>query len=256
MMKRDRQEQIIKLINENNRMSYAELINATGISEATLRRDLNELHQHGLVRLVRGGAESVSSILGRGEEQLGRRYNLFTKEKDQIGRYAASLIKPYDLVFIDSGSTTEKMCKHITERKATYITIGLKHAMILSRAGLNASIAPGRIKQLTDGLQGCYTLEFLRKFNFTIAFFGAFGITVKRGISTTYGEDAVIKGAVLDHCPQNYLLSDHSKFGIDAPVTFCKFDGMTIITTKGDHLAPYLEQGHIVQVDEDEDELV
>lgn len=248
MLIRDRQEKIIKLINENTRMSFPELIEAIGISESTLRRDLSELNKRGLIKLVRGGAESSSAILGRGEELIDRRYGLFSKEKEKIGMYAASLIKPNDLVFIDSGSTTEKMCEFITERSATYITIGLKQAMVLTRAGLNANIAPGRIKQLTEGLQGCYTLEFLRRFNFSIAFFGALGITVKGGISTTDGEDAAIKSAVIEHCPQNYLLSDHSKFGIDTAVSFCRITDMTIITTKGDHLAPYLKVARIEQV--------
>ena len=249
MLIRDRQEKIIELINQNTRMSFAQLIESLDISESTLRRDLNELNNRGLIKLVRGGAESASALLGRGEELIDRRYGLFSAEKEKIGRYAASLIKPNDLVFIDSGSTTEKMCEFIKERKATYITIGLKQAMILSREGLNANIAPGRIKQLTEGLQGCFTIEFLSKFNFSIAFFGALGVTIKGGISTTDGEDATIKSLVISRCAQNYLLTDHSKFGIDTAVSFCKLDAIPIITTKGDHLAPYRKLAHIIDLD-------
>ncbi len=248
MLIRDRHEKILELINQNVRMSLNELITAVDISESTLRRDLNELNSRGLIKLVRGGAESVTAVLGRGEDLIDHRYALFSDEKEMIGKYAASLIKPLDLVFIDSGSTTERMCEFITERKASYVTIGLKHAMILTRAGLNVTIAPGRIKQLTEGLQGSYTMEFLNKFNFSLSFFGALGITLRGGMSTTDGEDAAIKSLVLNRSTKCYLLSDHSKFGIDTAVSFAPLNRMTIITSKGDHLQSYHPHGTIVEL--------
>lgn len=230
MLIRDRHEKLLSLINEKTRLSFNELTKRFKISESTLRRDLNELSAQGLVKIVRGGAESVTALLGRGEDLLDKRYNLHAIEKESIGRYAASLIQPGDFVFIDSGSTTEKMCEYITERKANYITIGLKQAMILSRNGLDAHIAPGKIKQLTEGLQGEYTLEFLSRFNFTLAFFGALGITLNGGVSTTDGNDAVIKSSVLKRTDRSYVISDPSKFGIDTAVKFCELHEVGIIT--------------------------
>ncbi len=239
MLIRDRQEKILQLVNENTRLSFQALTEQVGISESTLRRDLAELQKRGLLTMVRGGAESSCAILGRGEELIDRRYSLHSSEKEAIGIKAAQMIRPNDLVFIDSGSTTEKMCEYITERRATYVTIGLKQAIILSHAGLNTTIAPGRIKILTEGIQGSYTTEFLNRFNFSLAFFGALGITKKGGYSTTDIEDAVIKETVIKRCANNYVLTDPSKFGIDTAVSFSPIEELTIITTPGRHVAEY-----------------
>ncbi|MBE6423663.1 DeoR/GlpR family DNA-binding transcription regulator [Succinivibrio dextrinosolvens] len=239
MLIRDRQEKILQLVNENTRLSFQELSEQVGVSESTLRRDLSALQERGLLSMVRGGAESSLAIMGRGEELIDRRYSLNSVEKEKIGRKAASLIKPNDLVFIDSGSTTEKMCEFITERKATYVTIGLKHSIILSHNGLNTIIAPGRIKLLTEGIQGGYTSDFLRNFNFTIAFFGALGISKRGGYSTTDPEDAIVKSTVIKRCLENYILSDASKFGLDTAASFGDLSDLSIITTRESPIKEY-----------------
>lgn len=249
MLIRDRQEVIVQLVDQNTRLSFAEISKELGISDSTLRRDLNELQKRGLIKLVRGGAESILATLGRGEELIDKRYSLFTKEKEAIAKYAASLIKPNDLVFIDSGSTTEKLCEYITERKATYITIGLKHAINLSRSNLNVIIAPGKVKHITEGLQGSFTIDFLNKFNFSIAFFGALGVTEKGGISTADEEDASIKSSVARRVDNAYLLTDPSKFGVDSSVSFSSLKDMNIITNLGgENLDEYKTKTNLILV--------
>lgn len=245
---RDRQDLILKLVNKNNRLAFSDIVKNLNISESTLRRDLNELQKRGLLKLVRGGAESILATLGRGEEIIDKRYNINSKEKDKIALFAANLIKPNDLVFIDSGSTTEKLCEYIKERKASYVTIGLKHAMILSRSSLNVMVAPGKVKHITEGLQGAFTIEFLDRFNFTLAFFGALGISEKGGISTTDGEDAAIKSSIIRRVNESYLLTDHSKFDVDTAVSFSSINGMKIITSDGDHVEKYKKIANLILV--------
>lgn len=250
MLIRDRQEKLIELVNDNGRISITELLSCLNVSESTLRRDLAELQQKGLIKLVRGGAESISAILGRGEELLDKRYSLFSNEKSAIGEYAAGLIKPGDFVFIDSGSTTEKMCEFIQERNAIYITIGLKQVMLLSRKGLNANIAPGRVKQMTEGLNGSYTLDFLTQFNFTLAFIGALGITAQGGVSTIDYDDALIKRTVLKHSARSFVLTDPSKFGMNTAVKICELPDISIITSKQHEqdLSEYSKLTSIIEV--------
>lgn len=249
MLIRDRHDRILQLINQNTRLSFSELTNILNISESTLRRDLNELNEKGLIKIVRGGAESVSALLGRGEERLDKRYNLYSQEKDRVARYAASLIKENDLVFIDSGSTTEKMCEYIKERNATYVTIGLKQALLLSNQGLNVCIAPGKIKQLIAALQGGHTLNFLTQFNFSIGFFGALGVSLNGGVSTPDGEDAVIKAAVIKRTRQIYILTDHSKIGVDTSVKFSDLRHINIITDRSNlDLSSYKHETNIIEV--------
>lgn len=249
MLIKDRQEKIFTLINNNTRLSFAQLMQEVKISESTLRRDLNELQKKGLITLVRGGAESTIALIGRGEELIDRRYTLNSNEKTIIGKYAVSLIQPNDIVFIDAGSTTEKMCEFIKEYKAKYVTIGLKHALELSNRGLNALIAPGKIKRITEGIQGSFTLEFLQKFNFTLAFFGSLGITSQGGISTTDEEDAIIKASVIKRCPRSYVLCDHSKFGVDTAVSFASIDSVSIITNSNTNTKQYENYTNIIYAD-------
>lgn len=115
-----RQKKILELLYRSKSVSADELANEFGVSKITIRRDLDALASHKLLERTRGGAISVSSP--RLEEFFDEKDHTAKKEKDLIGRYAASLVADNETVFINAGSTTLEVIRHLHGRKVRVVT--------------------------------------------------------------------------------------------------------------------------------------
>lgn len=135
MLQNERQEKIIKKLKKNNTVKVVDLAKEMAISESTIRRDINELDRKGKLKKVFGGAISINRDINFAETDVAQRTLINTKEKEMIARYAASLIKDNDFVYIDAGTTTEKMIDYLDKRNVTYITNGITHAKKLIQKG-------------------------------------------------------------------------------------------------------------------------
>ena len=109
MLTKERHDIIVKTVNEKNTVTVAQLVEILGVSEATVRRDLNALDKKGLLIKVFGGATAIQEPTRVKEFNVPERAKINIEEKDIIAKYAASLIHDEDLVFIDSGTTTLKL---------------------------------------------------------------------------------------------------------------------------------------------------
>ena len=101
---------------------------------------------------------------------MAYKHGQYSEEKKRIGKYAASLIKKSDFVFIDAGTTTEALIDYISEKEATYVTDGLGHANKLLKKGYKVFIPGGHLRVSTEAMVGEETVEALRKYNFTLGF--------------------------------------------------------------------------------------
>ena len=124
MLTQERRDIITRIVNEKNAVTVAELVEELETSAATIRRDLTELDKEHRIVKVFGGATSVGSI-NTGEDAVKEKLFKNVEAKDEISRYAASLIVNDDFVYIDSGTTTLKLIDYITNTKAKYITNGI-----------------------------------------------------------------------------------------------------------------------------------
>ena len=88
------------------------------------------------------------------------------------------------------------------------------------------------MKSVTYAAVGAITAENLRRYNFTIGFFGTNGISLKAGFTTPTAEEAMIKEIAVKHCKKAYILADRSKFGKITPVSFSSLEDAVIITDK------------------------
>lgn len=199
MLLEKRLEQILKLVEQNGSVTVQELTEALGASESTIRRDLLLLDEEGRIRKVHGGATAVNSYYDK-DEEVEYRKNLNKEEKTQIARYAASLIQPNDLVYLDAGTTTERVIDFITERSAVYVTNAISHAKKLVEAGCEAHILGGKFKLATEAIVGNETVSELEKYNFTIGFIGTNGVSRKAGFSTPDIDEAMVKKKAIMQC--------------------------------------------------------
>lgn len=245
MLVEKRLEEILKAVEEKGSVTVQWLTERLGASESTIRRDLTLLHEKGKIRKVHGGATAVNQYYAK-DEDVALRKNMHLEEKAAIVRYAATLIRPDDLVYLDAGTTTELLIDYITEKKAIYVTNAISHAKKLVQAGCEAHILGGRFKLSTEAIIGNETLSDLEKYNFTIGFFGSNGVSRQQGFSTPDIDEAMVKKKALKRCQKPYILCDSSKFNQVSPITFGTFEEAMVITTRAPHLYKTLE--NIIEV--------
>lgn len=223
MLKLDRQRKILDLLQAKGSLSTATIIEELGFSAATVRRDLVDLDRQGLVEKVFGGITLPTGELVLEDETLESRTGKWQKEKDQMAKYAASLIKDGDHVYLDAGSSVLAMVAHLPDfNKVRYVTDSPTTASLLARRNLTVTMLPGLVKGKTDAVVGSHTVTALENYHFNKGFFGTNGIHKKNGLSTPDDEEAQVKRKALAHCLEKYLLADVSKLGLTAGTSFSR----------------------------------
>lgn len=233
MLTEERYSVILKLVNRNQSVTLAELCELLGASESTVRRDLTALDERGLIKKVHGGAILTDDrSLNLVERDVESKSKLFTEEKLAIARYATSLVDDGDFVYIDAGTTTEKMIDFLPEKDVTFVTNAFVNAKKLAQRGFKVYIPAGEIKVTTEAIVGAECVSSLKNYNFTKSFIGANGISLSVGITTPDRNEASVKSTVVQNSQTTYILADHSKFDQIAAVTFAQLGRVKLITDK------------------------
>lgn len=230
MLIETRLQQIVTLVEQKKSVTVQELMDKFHASESTVRRDLNTLNAKGQLIKVHGGAIAKERLYNTKEPDVTTRKELYVEEKIRISRYAASLMEPYDFIFLDAGTTTYWMIDYIMEKNVVFVTNAISHAKKLASRGFTVYVLGGAFKSITEAIVGDEAIEALSKYNFTKGFFGSNGISVERGITAPDVMEAAVKRKAVQRCKQAYILSDHSKFGLISSVQFAEFDRTIIIT--------------------------
>ena len=249
MLTEERFAKIVKIVKQEGTVTVLELAQAIGISESTIRRDLNQLDKLGRIRKVHGGATAAVLMSDGHERNMQEKYSRNIEEKRAIAAYAATLVHPNDFVFLDAGSTTEQMAEYLEENTAFYVTNGITLAQKLAARGFKTMLLAGRVKASTDAVIGMEAVSSLARYHFTRGFFGTNGITVAEGFTTPDLEEAANKRAAMEHCRQCYVLADNSKFDTLSNVSFGELSKAKIITTRGNvRLKNYKQHTEVIEV--------
>lgn len=230
MLTQERQNLILEVLQEKKAVTVTELTKEFDASESTIRRDLNTLHEMKKLRKVHGGATVLEDEFTNFEADVATKSSLNLKEKDAIGKYAASLINKEDFVYIDAGTTTAAMIEYITNNGAVYVTNGIAHARKLIQKGCKAYVIGGELKISTEAIVGAEGVNSMRKYNFTKCFLGTNAIAMDQGFTTPDIEEALVKQEALKRSHLAYVLTDHTKFGRVSSVSFAALEQATIIT--------------------------
>lgn len=233
MLTEERHSIIVEQTRKNKSVKLLELCKLLSASESTVRRDLTLLDQKGLLKKVHGGAISIEDRnFNMVEHDVESKARMFAEEKSAIASFAASLIEDGDFVFIDAGTTTEKMLDFLPDKNVTFVTNAFVHAKKMAQKGFKVYLPAGEIKTTTEAIVGAECVSSLQNYNFTKSFIGANGISLSRGISTPERNEASVKSVVVQNSQTTYILADHSKFDQIASVTFAQFEQVKIITDK------------------------
>ena len=188
----------------------------------------------GLVTIVRGGA-----VLNRGTSvlySLNFRQSQFPLEKKRIAEHCASLVRDGMTVFIDCGSTAERIAEALLPKKnVTFMTNSLDTAHVLSRSETGTLIMlPGIFYEKLRGFSGQMTTDFMSRFNVDISFFGAQGLDISAGLTSPYHVDAETKRSIIKRTKKLVVASDHSKFGKIFFEVIARLNEIDLIVTDND----------------------
>lgn len=230
MLTQERQNLILQILQQRKAVTVSELTQELESSESTIRRDLITLEKMGRLNKVHGGATAVEEGFSTLEEDVATKSIMHVDEKNQLGIYAASLINDGDFIYIDAGTTTEKLIDAITNTKAIFVTNGIVHARKLTQKGCRAYMIGGELKLKTEAIVGADGISNLKKYNFSKCFIGTNGISLEHGFTTPDLEEALMKKEAMKRSYIRYVLADHSKFGKVTSVTFADMKEACIIT--------------------------
>ena len=230
MLAEKRHEYILQELKRKGSITVNEIKEELGISESTIRRDLNLLDEEGKLVKVFGGAVSAGFEVSGSEPSVTQKREININGKKLIAKYAAGLIEPDDFVYMDAGTTTGCMIDYITEKRAVYVTNAVTHARNLAALGFRVILIGGELKGATEAVVGANAIEMLRNYNFNKGFFGTNGISIKCGFTTPDINEAEVKKMAMCHCNHKIILADSTKFDNVSSVTFARIDTAKIIT--------------------------
>lgn len=213
MLTVERQHRILKILQDNPGIRVVELSKSLGVSEATIRRDLDRMSQIGQIKRIRGGA--VPAIPAAPEAPVVQRSAQNQEEKNRIGRVAADLIKEGDTVFIGSGSTTLEVARHLVGRQnITVITNALTVVTLLSQEeGIDLIVTGGFVRRSELSFIGHLTELALRELHPQKVIMGMRAISLNEGLTNDYLPEVSTDRVIIHSAPKVILVADHTKFG-------------------------------------------
>jgi len=213
LLKRERQRKISEFIKEKKSATVAELSRLFGVSQVTIRRDLDGLDSQGTIERAHGGAilaeQAVPEppVIHRMAEQL--------EEKRRIGEAAAKLVEDGDTIFIGSGTTTLEIAHHLSGKKnLTVITNALNVANCLAdHPEITVVITGGLLRHSELSMIGHLTEQALTNLRADKVFMGMRAVGLQDGLSSQHLPEITTDQAIIEFASQVILLVDHTKFG-------------------------------------------
>ncbi len=218
MLKSTRHAQIHELINANGHITVQELNQLLDVSEATVRRDLEELSKAGRVQRTHGGALRVEQDV-RELPTLQRRVEQ-QKEKERIGRLAAGMVKRGQTIFLGSGSTVHEIARHIHDIPDILVITNALNVVneLLGHDNIELVIIGGMLRMNELSMVGHIAEAAIRELRADKVFMGMHGVDPQNGLTGNYLPEASTDRTILGISPYNVIVADHSKLGRVGPV--------------------------------------
>ncbi len=186
-----------------------------GVSEVTVRADLNELETQGLLSRSRGGAQLAV------HQSIIERQELRVEEKNRIARKAAELVRDGDRIMIEAGTTTALVVRYLLGKRDVQIVTNstLVFAYARLNPALQITMTGGEFRRETESMVGPVALRTIAGLNVRLAFVGTDGFSIERGMTTHLVEGGEIVKAMRERADETWLLADSSKYGKSGFVT-------------------------------------
>jgi DeoR/GlpR family transcriptional regulator of sugar metabolism len=247
MLKEERQQAIIDLLRRDGKVLVADLIVHLSVSEDTVRRDLNDLAEGGILQRVHGGALPRAPSLA-----YEQRVRATDAVKRAMAETAARLIHDGQVIFMDSGSTVLEVVAYLpTHLRATIVTNSIPvAAALMSHPEIDVQVLGGRLQKNAQAIVGVPVVETLRQLRADLCVLGVCSLHPDIGISMPDMEEAYVKRVMIEQAAEVVAMAGAAKLGTAAPYVIGPLSALTYLVTddsiEQQVLAPYQAQGVIV----------
>lgn len=223
----ERRNSIIEILNKNGRVSVSDLSKKFGVSGVVIRADLTELENKGMLTRVHGGA--VTSYKSYYDMSLIQRANTNAKEKQEIAKEVAKIIKDNDTIMMNAGTTPIFVAREIASKKVTIVTNSIALATECSKnPNFKILLIGGDVDGSYQFTYGTAALCELERYTADLLILSVDGIDANKGFSTFYYHEAEICRSMIKNSKKKIVVADFSKLD---RVAFAEVDKISSVDT-------------------------
>ncbi|WP_031527170.1 DeoR/GlpR family DNA-binding transcription regulator [Dyadobacter crusticola] len=229
----ERKKKILAEVYEAGSSSVFELADKMAASPATIRRDLHEIAEQGLLIRTHGGAMKPDNavITGFAEKKVQR-----NADKERIALEAAALVRDGDTIFMDCGSTVFQMCAHLKKKANIHVITNSLPVLaeLIDVPAIRINLIGGELDKKRKAVHGQKAIEHIQSYHAAKCFIGVDGISAENGLTAHSEHESSITSAYLQNAGEAILLCDSSKIGRDSYIKFARLaDVSCLITDSG-----------------------
>ncbi|MFO7547766.1 MAG: DeoR/GlpR family DNA-binding transcription regulator [Acidimicrobiia bacterium] len=231
-----RREQIATLVRDREFVRVSDLSAMFGISEVTIRSDLDLLADRGSLQRVHGGAV-IRNPGVRFEPSFEEALGAFAEEKAAVGRWAAALVESGETVILDVGTTTMAVARALVQRTdlqdVVVFTNGLTLALELERAipRFTVVVTGGTLRRLQHSLVEPMAHHILEAVHVSTVFLGCNGIHPEEGVTNVNLPEAAVKRLMVEAAQRCVVVADSSKIGNISVVKIADLSSVDLVVT-------------------------
>lgn len=230
-----RHKKILEMLYQRQSVSADELATEFGVSKITIRRDLDALAGDKYLERTRGGAVSVSGL--RLEEFFEDKDHSAKREKSLIGRYVASLVAENETVFVNAGSTTLEVIRHLLGKKVRVVTNNAACLSLDIDPQQELILLGGDYRIHSKSLVGDLTIAGLNSIFSSVTVLGINGVSITKGCTSAVHQETSVNKAMIDNSSGKVIVvADHTKMNCVSSFLTCPLSKIDMIVT--DWLTP------------------
>ena len=233
MLARQRQAFILDKVREDGAVKVSDLVRELGVSDMTVRRDLEILDERGLLEKVHGGATSVSGS-ALFEPGFAAKSALQQSEKDAIADAAVALVEPGMAIAVSAGTTTYALAQRLANVPGiTVVTNSVRVGDVLYQVGRadQTIILTGGVRTPSDALVGPFAVAALRTVHVDLVFVGVHGMDPHSGFTCPNLLEADTDRALIDSGRHLVVVADHTKWGVIGISSIARLDQADVLIT-------------------------
>lgn len=229
MLKKERQNKILELLEEHSYLTIVEIADALEVSEMTIRRDVTELSKENKLKKLYGGAEKLDSQ--RKELSTQEKIHENIDEKKYIGKVMNEIIQDNSTIFVGAGTTILYALQLINRKNLFFITNSLIAFMYLrEHTDYRIILTGGEFAPVTEEFVGEVAIKSFESLNIDIAFAATNGI-IDNNVTTAQFVEGAVQNAALAKAKIKCVVADSSKIGVSDIYTFCNLNDFDYLIT-------------------------
>lgn len=231
-MKQERKNYILEKIRTDKKVNASDVVKEFNVTMETVRRDLEDLENHGLLRRIYGGA--VEGKIYDVEPSYDSRMVTNLDAKKKLAVLVCDLIKPNETIFIDGGTTLLEVANELVRRniEISVVTNALQIAITLSKASnIKIVMLGGFVSDADQFITKLLNPSDINVFNFDKSILGVASINRAQGVTDYNLDVSIIKREMIKRSRQHIFVADSSKFGKFVKYTVADFGQIDYLIT-------------------------